>query len=75
MSNFTAILLIHQWTSSTHYIPSLAELLTELHTVSTAEAAAAGFRVLSPGNHRQEIQDKITMVKSGLGKSAALEFR
>jgi len=57
------------------FVPSLAKVLVELHQVSAAQAAASGLPIHTPTSLRQEIAERIVIVKEALGISEALEWR
>jgi macrolide phosphotransferase len=57
------------------YIPSLAKVLVELHSISTQEVLSSGLKVLTAEQARTEISERLLLVKSELGISAELEKR
>lgn len=57
------------------YTPSLAKVLVALHAVPEKEVLANGLKVMSPEEVRNEIVERIQMVKSELGMSKELEER
>ncbi len=60
---------------STLYTPALAKVLVELHSITEQEAKLAGVKILSPEDMRQEVKDKIDLVKKEMGMSKELETR
>jgi len=57
------------------FVPSLAKVLVELHSIPILEAEAIGIKILTPEMVRQEIQDRVALVKSELGIDTKLENR
>jgi macrolide phosphotransferase len=57
------------------YTPALANVLTELHSISEQEAKEVGVKILSPEAMRQEVKDRIDLVKKEMGMSKELETR
>ena len=57
------------------YIPSLAKVLVELHSISTQEVLSNGLKVLTAEQARNEISERLLLVKSELGISTELENR
>src|SRR5690606_32039183 len=58
-----------------HCVPSLANVSVQLHQVPIKEAAAVKLKIRTPDTIRQEVLDKIEMVKHELGISSDLEIR
>ena len=57
------------------YTPSLAKALIELHSIPKHEVLHNELKVLTPGQVRNEISERLLLVKSELGISAELENR
>ncbi len=57
------------------YIPSLAKALIELHSIPTEEVLRNNLKVLTPEQVRNEISERLILVKSELGINAELELR
>lgn len=57
------------------YTPALAKVMVELHSITAQEAQQAGVKILSPEDMRQEVKDKIGLVKTEMGMSKELETR
>lgn len=57
------------------YIPSLAKVLVELHSIPTQEVLSSGLKVLTAEQVRNEISERLLLVKSELGISTELEYR
>lgn len=57
------------------YIPSLAKVLVELHSIPTQEVLSNGLKVLTAEQARNEISERLLLVKSELGISTELENR
>lgn len=64
---------MHQ--QSPHYVPSLAKILIELHSIPENEAAINDLKILRPEDLRTEIAERLTLVKQELGIGKALENR
>ena len=60
---------------SEFYIPSLAKVLIELHSIPKQDVLSNKLKVLTPEQVRNEISEKLLLVKSELGISAELENR
>jgi len=58
-----------------NFVPSLAKVLVELHSIPILEAEAMGIKILTPEMVRQEISDRIKLVKSEVGIGSELENR
>lgn len=61
--------------NSVAYVPSLAKSLTELHGVATDDVRKSNLKIMTPGELRTEIADRIQLVKSEIGISEVLESR
>ena len=57
------------------YIPSLAKVLVELHSIPTQEVLRNGLKVSTPEQARNEFFERLLLVKSELGISTELENR
>ena len=57
------------------YIPTLAKALLELHSIPKQEVLRNELKVLTPEQVRNEISERLFLVKSELGISAELENR
>ncbi len=57
------------------YIPSLAKALVELHSIPSEEVLRNELKVLTPEQVRNEISERLQLVKSELGISSELESR
>ncbi len=57
------------------YIPTLAKVLIELHSIPKQEVLRNELKVLTPEQVRNEISERLFLVKSELGISAELENR
>ncbi len=57
------------------YIPSLAKVLVELHSIPTQEVLSNGLKVLTAEQARNEISERLLLVKSELGISTELKNR
>ena len=57
------------------YIPSLTKVLVELHSIPTQEVLSNGLKVLTAEQARNEISERLLLVKSELGISTELENR
>ena len=60
---------------SEFYIPSLAKVLVELHSIKRQEIVLNDLKVLTAEEARKEIIDRLFLVKSELGISVELEYR
>lgn len=61
--------------NSPAFVPALAKVLTELHSIPSAEADSSQLKVLNPDMLRLEISERVKTVKSELGISKELETR
>lgn len=60
---------------SPQYISSLAKVLVELHNIPEEEVIENDLKVVKPEKLRNEIADRLQLVKSELGISSELEIR
>jgi macrolide phosphotransferase len=60
---------------NTLYIPSLAKVLVELHSIPEEEVVRNGLKVMQPEQLRTEIYERLNLVKSELGISNELGNR
>ena len=58
-----------------NYIPSLARVLVQLHSIPREDVAHNGLKIVTPDNLRVEILERLHLVKSELGISNELEAR
>jgi macrolide phosphotransferase len=65
----------HMEKNNPKFVPSLAENLVKLHQIPTSEAESLGLKSLPPQLQRQEVSDRIDLVKREVGIGAALEKR
>lgn len=65
----------HMAQDNPHFVPSLAKVLVELHQIPAIETKALGLKILTSETMRQEVLEKIEIVKSELGISSDLETR
>lgn len=65
----------HMARDNPQFVPSLAQILFELHQVPANAAKKAGIPVHTPESIREEIAERIRIVKEGLGISRTLETR
>lgn len=61
--------------NSVAYVQSLAKSLAELHGTATDDVRKSNLKIMTPGELRIEIADRIQLVKSEIGISGTLESR
>lgn len=61
--------------SSPNYVPSLAKVLVELHSIPESKAREKNLKIKTTTDLRQEIEDQLRLVKSEIGISDDLEIR
>lgn len=60
---------------SPNYVSSLANVLVQLHSIPESQAVQNNLKVMKPSDLRNEIADRLLLVKSELGISKELENR
>lgn len=61
--------------NSTRFVPSLAKVLVDLHEIPIQKAKSLGIKSLTPEMVRQEILDRVDLVKKDVGIGPELERR